>query len=90
MGAKLTRIAEVLDGVSLEAEQREAMLARLIAFLSNRSIAERLGTDVPDTGELMEQLDRMLEESGVLENERVVMLQQIDDILNGLEERTAA
>ena len=87
---KLTRIAEVLQGVSLDAEEREAVLARVIAFLSNKSIAERLGTDVPVPGELIEQLDRMLEEFGVLEHERLPMLQQVDDILNGVEERTAA
>lgn len=90
MSAQLTQIARVLEPVAMTDAEGAAVLARVVAFLSDQDVAERLGTLVPDNDELLEELDEMLGKYGVSERERPFILHRIDDILNHVEEKTAA
>jgi len=87
---KINKIAAALARTSLLKEQREAVLAAVTTFFSNQTVAEQLGTEKPDVGELSLKLDEMLKQFNLQEPERLPVLQQIEDVLNGVEERTAA
>ena len=87
---KLNQVAGALGRTNLAKEQREAVLAAVSAFLSNQSIAQQLGKPSPEFGDLSPTLDALLTQFNLQEAERVPVLQQVQDVLNGVEERTAA
>ncbi|HUV38362.1 MAG TPA: hypothetical protein VMY39_02055 [Planctomycetota bacterium] len=87
---KIQHIAAALARTSLTKEGREAVLASVTTFLSNATIAEQLGTEKPQVGDLSVQLDAMLQQFNLPEQERLAVLQKVQDVLNGVEEQKAA
>ena len=87
---QLTEIARLLENAPLTTSEREATFAKVVAFLSNHSIAERLGTTAPDQGKFLEELNELLAGYDLSETQSRGIIQQISDVLHRVEEKTAA
>ena len=90
VSTQLTEIAKVLDDAPLTTSEREAAFAKIVAFLSNRGIAQRLGTTAPDEGQFLEDLNNLLDGFDLQESQVRGIMQQVTDVFNGVEEKTAA
>ena len=90
MSGQLSEIARSLRQANLTRKEQEAIIAKIVAFLSSKDVAERMNTTAPDQGELLNEISKMLEQFDVSEPDRLPILQNIDDVLIQLEGKTAA
>jgi len=67
------RVMQALDGANLTHSERETVVATVLAFMSDRAVAERQGAPKPGAAALLVALDVMLERfsTGPGERERV-------------------
>lgn len=84
------RAAEALQHANLTRSESEAVIARLVAFLSSRSVAGRLGTPMPDTSEMFADLDALLAQFGAVESQRAEVLDSLPHALDNTPHRRAA
>ena len=82
---QLSEIARSLREANLTKEEQEAVIAKVVAYLSSKDVAERMNTTPPDQGELLDEVSKMLEKFDVSEPDRLPILQNIDDVLIQLE-----
>ncbi len=84
------RVMRALDRANLTRAERETVLGRTLAFLSEQSVAGRLGTPPPDARTCLADIDAMLAQFGAFDRERAEALREITRALDGAHHRRAA
>jgi hypothetical protein len=88
--AKLDEVSTALAGADLTTGERDAIMARILAHLSNQNIAQKTGQLPPDDGQLLDDLKNLLKQYDIPEKDATLLVTQLGDIVRRTEEKTAA
>ncbi len=84
------RVTGALERANLTCAEREAVVAKVLAFLSDRRVAERLGTPKPDADAFRAEVDGMLERFDASPEARAEVIHEIERALDATKHRRAA